>query len=232
MWCKNIIASGILVIAFSVATKAQLYTNLGEQHNQFFVGAGYYNSFSNITYGFNHTRYFKVIKRDVTGILDFSSPLAKQYYTRFVFRKGFQIDAYKHNNFKIPVAIVTSSIKKKLAIFSLHDIVTNINILPGIYTTKYSIAGDVSANFLLFRKTHVKNSLIIRERLNPSTKHHRLNVSAGIVAAYNLKHFSFLATLGVQQISLIEIHQQPFYAEGIVAYKLNFKKHKAPEVKL
>lgn len=222
----------MLVVAFSVTTKAQLYTNLGEHHNQFFIGAGYYNSFSNVTYGFNHVRYFKIIKRDITGILDFSSPLSTQYYTRFIFRKGFQIDTYKKNDFKIPLAIITSSIRKNLALFSLHDIVTNVSVLPGIYKEKYTFAGDISADFLLFRKTHLKDSVIKRARLNPSAKHHRINVSAGIVAAYTTNHFSFIGKLGVQQVNVIEIHQQPFYAEGIVAYKLNFKKHKVPEVKL
>ena len=99
--------------------KAQLLNELGEHHNQFFVGTGYTESFANVTYGINHVRYFKILKRDVVGILDFRSPISNQYFTRFIFRKGFQLDVYKRRDFKIPIALITSSVRKTISFILL-----------------------------------------------------------------------------------------------------------------
>src|SRR4051812_22111901 len=92
--------------------RGQLLTDVGEYHNQVFVGSGYTESFANTTYGINHQRYFSKIKRDITGILDFTSPLSYVSFTRFIFRKGIQVDMYKKHNFRLPIALVTSSVKK------------------------------------------------------------------------------------------------------------------------
>ena len=69
---------------------SQVVVNTGNYRNQFFVGAGYNDSFGSVNYGFNHTKYFKIIKKEITGILDFNLPLSPNFYTRFIFRKGFQ----------------------------------------------------------------------------------------------------------------------------------------------
>jgi len=88
---KKSIVCLLLSFVLYTSVKAQLVTNLGEHHNQFFVGSGYSDSFGNIIYGLNHTRYFKKLKRNISGIIDFSLPLNVRDYTRFVFRKGFQV---------------------------------------------------------------------------------------------------------------------------------------------
>jgi hypothetical protein len=114
----------LLSFVFYTSVKAQLVTNLGEYHNQFFVGTGYSESFANIKYGLNHTRYFKKLKRNVDGIIDFSLPLNAKCYTRFVFRKGFQFDICKKNNFRLPLAIISSTVRKHLSLFDFHEIIT------------------------------------------------------------------------------------------------------------
>jgi hypothetical protein len=212
-------------VVFCMSTKAQLFTKLGNHHNQFFVGAGYSESFVNTSYGINHTRYFKCFKRDIIGILDFSSPLSYKCYTRFIFRKGFQFDVYKKNNFKLPIAIISSSVSKHLYLFNFHDIITNLCLMPGIYTEKFTLAADVAANFLLMQKTHFKDAYNKEGVTKVDAKTERVNISAGIILAYNIHHFSFIFKGGFQQVTHWEWNKTPIYAVGILAFKLNFKKH-------
>jgi len=203
---------------------AQLFTKLGEHHNQFYIGLGYSDSFFNTTYGINHTRYFKRLKRDISGILDFSSPLYYKYYTRYIFRKGFQFDIYKKNDFKLPIAIISSSVKKRLPLFNFHDIITNISLLPGIYKDKYTIAGVISFNFLWFHRIHYNDEWYKQNGTKPNTNSEKINISLGLVFAFNLQRFSFVFKGGFQQMSNWEFIKKPFYAVGVFAYKLNFRK--------
>ena len=224
---KKSIVGLMLSLVFCISVKAQLVTNLGEHHNQFFVGSGYSDSFGNITYGLNHTRYFKKLKRNISGIIDFSLPLNINYYTRFVFRKGFQFDVFKKYNFKLPVAIISSTVRKHLSLFDFHEIITELCVLPGIYTDKYTIAADLSANFIWLDRVHY-NAAYYRDnnQIKPNTNHEKVNIKTGIVLAYTIKRFSFIFKGGFQQINTWEFIKMPFYATGILGYKLNFKKHK------
>ena len=219
------IAYLLIAVVIYLPAKAQLFTKLGNHHNQLFVGAGYSESFLNVSYGINHTRYFKCFKRDIVGILDFSSPLSYKCYTRFVFRKGFQFDIYKKNNFKLPIAIISSSVSKHLYLFNFHDIVTNICLMPGIYTEKFTLAADVAANFLLMQKTHYKDAYNKEGPPKLDARTERVNISAGIILAYNVQRFSFIFKGGFQQITRWEWDKKPLYAVGILGFKLNFKKH-------
>jgi hypothetical protein len=206
--------------------QAQLYSNLGSFRNQIFVGSGYTQSFGNISYGINHSRFFKRLKRDVVGILDFSSPLSNRYFTRFVFRKGFQFDACKKNDFRLPVAIITSSVRKHLSLFNFHDIITDFYVFPGIYKQKYSIAGEVSLKVLWRHVTHYNHDYYTQANLHPAptAKNHRVNLSFGIILGYNTERFTFLFRGGYQQITDWEFTKTPFYAFGMAGYKFNFKK--------
>lgn len=228
---KNLVCF-LLSFIFYTSVKAQLVTNLGEHHNQFFVGSGYSDSFANITFGLNHTRYFKKLKRNIDGIIDFSLPLNTKIYTRFVFRKGFQFDIFKKNNFRLPLAIISSTVRKHLSLFDIHEIITEVCLLPGIYTNKYTIAADISVNFLWRNKVHY-NPAYTKDssHVNPNTNHQIINIKAGIILAYNLTHFSFIFKGGFQQINTLEFNKMPFYATAILAYKLNFKKHKEEPLK-
>lgn len=211
----------VLIVFACNKVEAQLLTQLGEQHNQFFVGSGYTNSFGNVTYGINHTHYFKKLKKEITGILDFTSPLSKHYFTRFIFRKGFQLDVYHNKEFKIPLALVTSSERKGLHLFGFHDIVTDLYLLPGIYKKKYTIAADISCRVILLHRIHHD-----RGANEPQIKFHRVNISTGIILARNINRFSIIFRGGFQEISDWEFFNAPFYAIASIAYKLNFKKHK------
>ncbi|MBC7412371.1 MAG: hypothetical protein H7331_07945 [Bacteroidia bacterium] len=125
----------------------------------------------------------------------------------------------------MPIAIITSSVKKKITLYKLHDIVTNMNILPGIYTPKYTLAADVGIGLLLFRKTHYTTKIHNADSLFTNPKHHRLTQSAGVVLGLNVNRFSFVVKLGFQQINKLEFNKLPFYGFGILGINLNFKKH-------
>jgi hypothetical protein len=208
---------------------AQLLVNTGNYHNQFFIGSGYHDSFGSATYGFNHTKYFKRIKKNITGILDFSTPLSPNFYTRLIFRKGFQFDCLKKNDFKLPLSIITSSVKKHLHLFSVHDLITDVSLLPGVYKKHYTFAAELSVKVLWRHKTHRDPLYFDQYNINSNPKLHRLNFSIGLVAAYNIKHFSLIIRSGFQQINDFEINKYPFYAFGVLAYNLNFKKAKSTE---
>ena len=215
---KNILFLFLLGVFFQ-KTSAQLLTELGQYHNQVFVGTGYTNSFANVTYGINHVHYFKIIKREIAGILDFTSPISNQYFTRFIFRKGFQIDAFKKGKFRLPVAVITSTERKREYLIALHNILTTLYILPGVYTSKYTIAADISAKFLLFQKVeHDRSNRAVPIQVQ------RMNIGLGIILARNIQRFSLIFRGGFQQISEFEFTKAPVYAIGTVAYRFNFKK--------
>ncbi len=231
IFCKKYFAYIFLSIVLHTTCSAQLFTKLGDQHNQFFVGSGYSQCYGNITYGINHARYFKIIKRDVIGIIDFSSPLYYKYYTRFVFRKGFQFDICRKNNFKLPIAIISSTIKKHFSLFNFHDIITGVSVLPGIYTDKYTIAVNMGIDFLWLHKVHYNDVYYNVNSPRPNPANEKINLNIGIVLAYNLQRFSFILKGGFQQITHWEFTKEPIYAVGILAFKLNFRKHIQPEAK-
>ena len=210
-----------LFCVFFLKAPAQLLTELSPHHNQVFIGSGYTDSFANITYGINHVHYFKKLKREISGILDFTSPISRQYFTRFIFRKGFQVDAFKKGKFKFPIALITSTEKKREYLIALHNVLTDLYFLPGIYTSNYTVAADISATFLLFQK--VRHDAAAGA---PPVKFQRTNIQLGIILAKNLDRFSFIFRGGFQQISDFEFTRAPFYAIGSVGYKFNFKKPK------
>jgi len=76
---------------FLLQGRAQLFSNMGRFHNQAFVGSGYTSSFGNISYGLNHTRYFKRIRKDIVGILDFSSPYLVSIVPVLFLEKAFSL---------------------------------------------------------------------------------------------------------------------------------------------
>ncbi|MGZ3932665.1 MAG: hypothetical protein ACXVP0_15465, partial [Bacteroidia bacterium] len=163
-------------------------------------------------------------------ILDFSSPVSAKYYTRFVFRKGFQLDVYKKKDLKFPIAIVTSSVRKHLHLFNLHDIITDFYFLPGIYHKKYTLAGEFNLK-VLWRQKALYNADYYQQAdvtPPPNANANRINVSIGVVLAYNLKRFTFLFRGGYQQVTDVEFTKAPFYAVGALCCNFNFKKHKEP----
>jgi hypothetical protein len=97
--------------------------------------------------------------------------------------------------------------------------------MPGIYAEKFTLAADVAANFLLMQKTHYKDAYNKEGPPKVDARTERVNISAGIILAYNVQRFSFIFKGGVQQITRWEWNKMPMYAVGILAFKLNFKKH-------
>ncbi len=203
---------------------AQLLTNLGAHHNQVFFGVGYTQSFGNVSYGINHSRYFKRLKRTITGILDFSSPLSPQYYTRFILRKGFQLNVYQKNNFHVPFAFITSSVRRHLIQFNFHDIISDFYIMPGWYTKNYTLAADFSLMVLWLHRTHFNDAYYKQTHIpfDPNKFNH-FNACAGLVFGYHTNHITYLLKGGYQQVTEWEAHKSPLYIFGMVGYNFNFK---------
>ncbi len=228
---QSAIKSIIIIIAFFSEMKeccAQLYTSLGENsHNQLFIGTGYSNSFGNITFGINHKKYFRVIKKNIVGILDFSLPVSDMSYTRFVFRKGFQIEIFHKENFKIPFSIISSSVHKELIFLKFNDFVTDFHVMPGIYSKKFTLALDLSLKILWRHKAHYTYdyfNLSEIDRAKTAKKIDPFCFNAGIIFAYNFHRLNFIVLAGYQQRNNIEYIQNRFYAFTNVGYTLNFKK--------
>ncbi len=221
------IKSLILIFVFFYAYNcgAQLLTNLDRHHNQVFLGVGYTQSFGNISYGINHSRYFKRLKKTITGILDFSSPISPQYYTRFILRKGFQLSVYQKNNFQVPIACITSSVRRHLIQFNFHDIITDFYAMPGWYTKKYTLAADLSLMVLWLHRTHFNDAYYRQTHipLDPNKFNH-FNACAGLVVGYHTKHITYLLKGGYQQVTEWEFNKSPLYIFGMIGYNFNFKR--------
>ena len=226
----------ILIIFFSVTvlcSKAQLLSELNHYHNQVFFGPGYTLSFINISYGWQHTKYFKRFKKHITSILDFSTPLSLTTYTRWVIRKGFQMDVYKNEDFEIPVAIISSSARKHYKIFDFHDMVTDFYVCPGVYNENYTIAADLNLNVIWFRNTHFDEKSfteVVPTGLQKDWRaRFRLNPAIGIALGRNTERMTFLLRGGYQRPQEWEVYRYPFYASFVAGIKFNFKKKAGEE---
>ena len=220
--------TGIFIILFFVAfgSRAQLYVKLGPLRNQFFIGSGYSESFSNISYGINHTRYFKRLKRTIVGIIDFNSPVYYKDYTRFVFRKGFQFDLFQLKSFKMPLALISSTVKKNMHLFSFHDVISSLFLLPGIYTDRYTLAAECAIDVLWFHKTNYSDAYYRQSGVPAKPMEEKVRIRTGVVLAYNFYRFSLLFKGGYQQVTHWEYLRNPYYFTATFGFNLNFRKNK------
>ncbi|HXB41192.1 MAG TPA: hypothetical protein VNZ49_11670 [Bacteroidia bacterium] len=218
-----------VLLSVSFGLRAQLLTNLGQYRNQLFVNTGYYLSFANYSVGWFHNEHVKFLKRDVAGILDFSFPISNNFYTRFVFRKGFQANIWQDSTWRIPVAIIGSSDKVITSLFRIHNFVTDFFFNPGIYKRKYTIALDLDYKVIWFSHYHKTASTDPSAAPKPDKIHAKF--AAGMAFGLNYKRFTYLIRTGYQQTADVEKNPYSFYAVLQFGYNCNFKTRKPPETK-
>ena len=221
----------IVLLAFvSFKGSAQLLTNLGEYRNQFFINSGYYLSFPNYSIGWIHNERIKFLKRDVAGILDVSFPLSQTFYTKFVFRKGFQTNIWADSIYRIPIAVIGSSDKIVSNLFRIHNFVTDFFLNPGIYKRRYTIALDIDYKVIWF--SHLKETGTPVPGAPPTQLDKiRTKFAGGMAFGLNSKRFTYLLRGGYQQTADREKNAHPYYIILQVGYNCNLKKRKTEEKK-
>lgn len=201
----------VYVLLFSIQnSNAQVLFNMGGYRNLAYVSSGFNANFENVTFGIARRDYVKLIKREVIGLLDASLPLSHNFFTRHAIRKGFQIDVYKKNNFKIPFMFASTSIVREDRYIKYHDVTAEFSITPGIYTQKYSLALDVRYELIAFRFKKYRSDYFVNDgkhSINPNEKKHWERpfysiAKVGIMAGINLKHFVAYIKTGYERLPL------------------------------
>lgn len=218
---KILLIAGFALCCF--AGRAQLLTNLGDYRNQVFVNTGYYNSFANYSLGWFHNEHLKFIKRDVSSILDFSFPISQTSFTRFVFRKGLQMNVWQDSTWRLPIAIIGSSDKIITSLFRVHNFVTDVFFCPGIYRRRYTLAIDLDYKVIWF--SHYKKTGDVPVP-GATPEHPHSKIAAGIAAGLNYSRVTYLIRAGYQQTADIAKDPYQFFAIFQLGYNCNFKKRK------
>lgn len=221
---KILLIAGFALCAF--ATRAQLLTNLGDLRNQVFINTGYYNSFANYSVGWYHKEHIKSLKRDIVSILDFSFPISQTSFTRFIFRKGLQLNAYQGTTWRVPVAVIGSSDKVITNLFRIHDFISDLFVCPGIYKPRYTIALDLDYRVIWFERIKKTGDNVPS---NVPQEHIHSKIAAGIAAGLNYDRFTYLVRLGYQQTADIAKDPYRFFAVLQFGYNFNFKKREEPK---
>jgi hypothetical protein len=217
----KIVLIGFLCI-ITISIRAQLLTNLQGYRNQTFVNSGYYLSFANYSVGWIHSERIKFLKRDVTGIIDFSFPYSHASYTRFVFRKGLQTNIWSNETFRLPVALIGSSDKIITDLFRIHNFVTDFFFVPGIYKKNYTLALDLDYKVTWF--SHYREIKGPDPNFKKNAREVQTNGAAGIAAGLNYSRFTYLLRGGYQQHVQLEHYTYSFYVILQLGYNFNFKK--------
>lgn len=214
-----------VLLSGSFKASAQLLTNLGKYHNQVFVNTGYYLSFANYSVGWLHKGYVKFLRKELVGILDFSIPYSDKSNTKFVFRKGFQMNVWGKNDFRIPIALISSSDKVVTNLLRVHNFVTDLFFNPGIYRAKYTIALDIDYK-VIWVSAHHKVGSTEQQDNNNWLSHVRTKFAAGIAMGLNSHRFTYMFRGGYQETADLQKDPYAFYAIFQLGYNCNFRKHK------
>ncbi len=233
---KTSIVLIVFLLFLPFFNKAQLYSHLeADHHNSIFINTGFQRSFLNYSFGIIHTKYQKRLKRDLTEILELTLPYSNKIFnTQYVFRKGLQINIYQSKTFNLPFSMISSSINVHGTLFKIHDLVTDFNLLPGIYTDRITLALDLNYKLIWFRKSvhnenyHVNVDSTGSKDFSKATL--KSQFSLGFVAGINRKRFSFVLRGGYQTPSEWEKEKIPFYAVIQTSFHFNFIKHKEKEI--
>ncbi len=221
-------------------SNAQVLFNMGNYRNLAYTSTGFNENFENITIGIARRDYVKLIKREVIGLLDASLPLSHHFFTRHAVRKGFQIDVYKKNDFKIPFMFASTSIVREDRYIKYHDITAEFSITPGIYTQKYSLALDIRYELIAFRLKKYHSNYFVddgKHNINPNEKRHwecplYSIAKVGIMAGINLKQFVAYIKTGYERLPLDAKKFNdvlPGYAVIGVGYKFGKKPFEVPK---
>jgi hypothetical protein len=193
----------LLILALiSLTLKSQVLFNMGEYRNLAYTSAGFNNSFENVTIGIARRDYIKKIKREVIGVLDVSLPLSPNFFTRRSVRKGFQVDLWKKNDYKIPFMFASSSVAREDRYYKYHDATAEFSIAPGIFRKRYTLALDLRCEMIAIRYRHCINDSL--SDADPRAQKHWTFPwyaigKAGIVGGLNLDRFVMYIKMGYER---------------------------------
>jgi hypothetical protein len=139
------------LLVLSAMLKAQILFDMGQYRNLGYTSYGFNNDFENVTIGVARRDYIHKIKREIVGLLDVSLPLSDHFLTRHAVRKGFQIEAWKKNEYKIQFMFASSSVVREIPFYKWHDVTAEFSLVPGIYRPKYTIALDLRCEIIALR---------------------------------------------------------------------------------
>lgn len=220
---KTITIIFIALMLFSLNIKAQVLFNMGDYRNLAYTDAGYSNGYPNITLSIARRDYFRLMKREIVGVLDVSLPLTTdRFLTKRSVRKGFQFDIYKKNDFRIPCMLASSSIFRENQYYKLHDVSAELGITPGIYRQKYTLALDFKYELIIFRFRKYTNYYLTQ--INPDAKSHWehpfFNIAkVGFVAGLNFKRTIIYLKSGYERNPTANRNNLPVYALVGFGYK-------------
>lgn len=230
MFSRKIVISLFVFLSFLVITsKAQILFNMDNYRNLAYTSIGYTGAFDNTTIGIARRDSIKLIKREVIGILDVSLPVTDRFFTNHTVRKGFQLNVYKKDFFRVPFMFASSSIIRENHLYKYDDITAEFGFVPGIYQVKYTIALDFKYELIAFRHEKFKPNYL--RQLNPQAKNHweepMVNIGKiGIVAGLNLKRFVIYFKTGYEGNPIPKSNLLPLYALGGFGYKFGTKPFK------
>lgn len=225
---KHLFIVSLLVLVSSVS-EAQLLFKMDEYRNFVYSSVGYNGSFSNATFGIARREYFRLIKKEVIGIIDISVPISNQFFTKHVLRKAFQLDLYENKNFHIPFIFASSSISRQNQFYKLSDITAEFTINPGIYKEKYTLALDLRYEVVVFR--HIKYSEQYKHDVDSKAVNHWTNplfdiFKFGVVGGLNYKRVAIYMKTGYEENPFSFKKYFPGYIVLGIGYKCGTKSMK------
>lgn len=203
--------------------RSQMLFDMGANRNLAYTSFGYNSAFENFTIGISRRDYFKRIKKEIIGFLDTSLPLSSQFFTRRSVRKGFQIDLYSKDSFRIPFIFASSSIVREDHFFKFHDFTAEFSILPGYYSKKYTFALDLRYELIVYRyKKYTSN---YRREIDPQAKSHWEKpfysiAKVGVVAGMSVNNWVFYLKTGYERNPITTNHYFPGY--GLLGFGYKF----------
>ncbi len=160
----------LFVLLISLRSKSQVLTDMGSYRNIFQSSISYTGSFSNTTFGIARREYFKLIHREIIGILDVSFPVNNHFFTKHILKKGFQVDLVQKGNFRLPFTFASASIARKNDLFKFLDFTAEFNLNPGYYHKRFYVALDLKYEMIAFRYT--KYSQEYRDKVDNKAHNH------------------------------------------------------------
>ena len=201
-----------------------------ENHRNFTYGTvGYNGAFPNVLIGIARRDYVRLIKKEVIGILDLSLPISEHFFTRHVLRKGFQLDLYKHKNYKIPFMFATSSISRRDFTKHFTDVTAEFTINPGIYHEKYTVAFDLKYELIAFRYSKFAPNYVNNDGTKPKNKFSHPPYDAfkiGMIGGYNYNNMTFYLKTGYERNPFRLKNYLPGYILFGFGYKFGVKPFK------
>jgi hypothetical protein len=214
------------LVLISFVSEAQSLFKMSSYRNYIYASGGYNGSFGNATVGIARRDSFRLIKKEVIGIIDISVPISNQFFTKHLIRKAFQFDLYANEKYRIPFVFASSSILRKNQFYKIEDITAEITINPGIYREKYTLALDLRYELVVFR--HIKYSKQYLHDVDNKALNHWNEplfdiLKFGVVGGLNFKRVAIYMKTGYEENPFSFKKYFPGYVVLGVGYKYGTK---------